>query len=396
MSVAERLKSIACKKIDERRIGLNDISEKIWNHPELGFEETFAHDLLTTILEKEGFEVSRKMPLETAFIAKFGNSDGIKVGIVLEYDALPGIGHACGHNLIAEAGIGAALAMKAVLLEENSIKAQIIVFGTPAEEGGGGKVIMINKGCFEDVDFCIMAHPYVEDIIYHPELAVEHLQITYHGKASHASLSPWLGINALDAVAQCYTNISMLRQQMGPCWLVHGIITKGGDAPNVIPQIGQLMYYVRASTTSEKDAAKERVVACANAAAISTGCQVEIETIGYPYSNMMINSFLSDLFEKNGNNLGIEFKPNPPGMVGSTDMGNVSHVKPAIHPMFKIPTEGANHTRAFTEAAIKPESQEPTLNMAKCIAMTAIDIICNKDLLTKINEEFLQDLRDNK
>jgi len=384
----EKLKETICQEVDKRLETLNDISEQIWKNPELGFDEKFAHKLVTDFLEKEGFEVARQTPLPTSFIAKFGKGNGIKVGIVIEYDALPGIGHACGHNLITEAGIGAALGIKAALTLDTLCEGQLLVFGTPAEEGGGGKVLMIEKGAFDDVDFCIMAHPYVEDIIYHPELSLEHLQITYHGRASHASVAPWQGINALDAVVQCYNNISMMRQQILPDCRVHGIITKGGEKPNIIPQVGQLEYFVRGITDEQRDDVKKKVIGCAEAAAIATGCKVEIKTVGHPYSNMLINKCLATLFENNGFQLNLEFKENPPNMVGSTDMGNVSHLKPSIHPMFKIPTKGPNHTKAFTEAAIKPEAQEPTIKIAKCIAMTAIDVLHDKKLLDEIYKGF--------
>eukprot|EP00112_Aurelia_sp_Birch-Aquarium-sp1_P026595 Seg954.5 transcript_id=Seg954.5/GoldUCD/mRNA.D3Y31 product="Peptidase M20 domain-containing protein 2" protein_id=Seg954.5/GoldUCD/D3Y31 len=236
-----------------------------------------------------------------------------------------------------------------------------------------------------------MAHPYSEDIIYHPELAFEHLQITYHGKESHAAIAPWVGINALDAVIQCYNNVSMMRQQMLPECRVHGVITKGGEKPSIIPQFCQLEYFVRGTTDSQRDALKEKVVACANAASISTGCRIEIKTLGYPYSNMRINKCLADVFEKNGDKLDLQFKENPPNMVGSTDMGNVSHHKPSIHPMFKIPNEGSIHTQAFAAAAIKPGAQGPTVRIAKCLAMTAIDVLCDKTLLEKANEDFRRD-----
>eukprot|EP00112_Aurelia_sp_Birch-Aquarium-sp1_P016869 Seg3858.8 transcript_id=Seg3858.8/GoldUCD/mRNA.D3Y31 product="Peptidase M20 domain-containing protein 2" protein_id=Seg3858.8/GoldUCD/D3Y31 len=381
--------------IDSSSAALNEISQKIWENPELGFEETHAHATLTSYFEKEGFQVFQKTPIETAFIAKYGHEDGVKVGVMCEYDSLPGIGHACGHNLIAEAGVAAAIGLKAILVANPDIKAQVVAYGTPAEEGGGGKVIMIEKGCFADMDFCMMSHPAPVNAMILSFLAVSQLKIVYNGKEAHAAACPWLGKNALDAAVQCYNNVSMLRHQMLPSCRIHGVITDGGVKPNIIPQRSELEYYVRGPTVKERDELKERLISCANAAAIATGCTVEITFPGYSYADIKPAKILNNIYQKHAESLGVTFPDfkNRPGpekdFAGSTDMGNVSYIKPSIHPMYRI-GNAINHTKEFTAVAGLPAAQKPTLDSAKAMMMTAIEVLTNSDLLKKIKEEFEQ------
>jgi len=389
--ITNDLKSLICSTIDGRSSDLNDISQSIWNKPELRFEEHHAHELLASFLEKEGFDVKRKSPLETSFIARYGDNSGLKVGICCEYDALPGIGHACGHNLITEAGIGAALGIKEALSSSEDVKAELIVLGTPAEEGGGGKIKMIEKGVFDEIDICMMSHPTPYEIPTPKWLSGANRVVTFHGCTSHAASAPWEGINALDAAVSCYNSISMLRQQIKPTSRVHCVITDGGEKPNIIPERSQLNISMRGLTDEDALDLVEKVINCAKGAALATGCSVDFVESVPLYSSITTNKTLIDLYIKNAQSLGVLF--NDGDMVdqlkASTDMGNVSKFRPSIHPLFKIKTEGANHTHKFTDAAGHADNQLPTMNSAKAMAMTAIDVICNPRLMNDIRRDFL-------
>jgi len=389
--MASDLKPLICSTIDRRSSDLNDISQSIWSKPELNYEEHHAHQVLTSFLEKEGFKVDRKTPLETSFIARYGDNSGLKVGVLCEYDALPGIGHACGHNLIAEAGIGAALGIKEVLTTRKDIKAELIVFGTPAEEGGGGKIKMIEKGVFDEANICMMSHPTPCEIPTPKWLARAQRTVTFHGRTSHAAAAPWEGINALDAAVACYNAISMLRQQTKPTSRVHCVITDGGEKPNIIPERSQLDIYMRGLTDEDTLDLVEKVINCAKGAALATGCTVDFVEADPFYSSVTTNKPLIDLYVKNAQSLGVPF--NDYDMVdklqASTDMGNVSKIRPSIHPLFKIKTEGANHTHKFTDAVGHQENQLPTLNSAKAMAMTAIDVIFDTHVMNDITKDFM-------
>ncbi|XP_057313984.1 xaa-Arg dipeptidase-like [Hydractinia symbiolongicarpus] len=388
-----QLKEIACKEIDHRASDLNNISQEIWKNPELSFKEHAAHELLTTFLEKEGFNVSKKTPLETSFIARYGSSEGLKIGILCEYDALPGVGHACGHNLIAEAGIGAALGLKAAVALFPEYKFEIIVYGTPAEEADRGKVKMLQEGVFKDVDFCMISHPTTYEIPVPMWLAVSELQVIFKGKASHAAAAPWEGINALDAAVACYNNVSMLRQQMKPTSRVHCTIVKGGDKPNIIPEYAEMWYNIRGKTDSDLLALQEKVIQCVKGAAASTGCSVVIPDQESFLSSIKTNKPLIDSYIINAKSLGVKFDAdNASKVLASSDMGNVSQVKPSIHPLFKIQTNGPIHTHEFRQAAGDVINQLPTLNSSKSMAMTAIDVICKPELMQDIKKSFSENV----
>ena len=232
--MAESHKIVAATAIDSCSWELYELSSEIWRNPELGFKEYKAHELLTSFLEKKGFAVEHSFTgIETAFRATFG-SGRPNVCVICEYDALPEIGHACGHNLIAEAGVAAGLGLKTALESKNASKGRVTVLGTPAEEGGGGKVYLIENGAFEDVDIAMMVHPAPYTVLMPTFSAIGEFKITFTGKASHAAAFPWEGVNALDAAVLAYNSISVLRQQMKPTWCVHGIITNGGAKPNIM------------------------------------------------------------------------------------------------------------------------------------------------------------------
>lgn len=394
-----RLKKLACDAIDEYSDKLNEISQKIWKKPELALEEFYAHDLLCNFFEEEGFDVERKLVLDTAFRATFGKADDRNlphVGVMCEYDALPGIGHACGHNLIAEVGVATSIGIMKAMQSVEQPFGKLSVFGTPAEEGYGGKVDMIRKNIFCGLQASVMAHPWS---FSSPKLTVlnrQNVKALFKGKAAHASASPWEGVNALDAAVTAYTSISNLRQQIKPSWRMHGIFSKGGDRPNIIPEVAELEYYVRAPTMKEVDILKSKIEDCFKGAALTSGCTVEIEWNPNPYENLISNDLLVERYVQNSDPFDMNFCTDEKKIstaAGSTDMGNVSHIVPSIHPMFYIGTDAVNHTRDFATASGEPIAQKYTLDVAKSLAMTALDVYLEPQLSTKIKEKFDEDIK---
>ncbi|XP_071796518.1 xaa-Arg dipeptidase-like isoform X2 [Asterias amurensis] len=383
------MEEAAKAKIDASAEDLNALSQDIWSHPELNFNEHHAHEVLTDFLEKEGFKVERKFVLETAFRATFGCDDaGPNVCVICEYDALPGIGHACGHNLIAECGVAAGLAIKAALEANGNKYGKVTVLGTPAEEGGGGKKYLIKANVFDDIAVAMMAHPYRYNVPRPIALSVIALKIKFHGKASHAAASPWDGNNALDAAVMCYQAISNMRQQIKPDCRIHGIFTNGGAAPNIIPEEAELTYYLRALNEGELAIVKRKVLACAEGAALASECKVESKDL-FSYANILTNVGLVSIYEKYAKEYGLELEYNV-NHTGSTDFGNASYVVPGIHPMFYLTDKANIHTHDFEGVAGAPEAQAPTLIQAKALALTAIELLQpdGQDKLKKIQQEF--------
>ena len=275
--------------------------------------------------------------------------------------------------------------MKAALESSDQSLGCVTVFGTPAEEGGNGKVKMLSNGCFKDADIAMMAHPLNADYLNRYSLALLELDVTYKGKASHAAAFPWEGINALDAAVMAYTNMSMMRQQMKPTWRVHGIVTNGGIKPNIIPEESQLQYYIRAPTEGELKTLKCMSEKIFHSAAKATGCSVEIVE-GEGCSNVLVNSVLADAYCKNCASLKFDFKPPVAG--GSTDMGNISYAIPSIHPYFNVGTSASIHSQEFTAAANTDYAHERAISAGKAMAMTAIEILCVPELLPSIRTSF--------
>ncbi|KAL3882708.1 hypothetical protein ACJMK2_029021 [Sinanodonta woodiana] len=392
-------KQAACAAIERAKDDLFKVSQDIWSHPEENFQEHHAHKALTAFLEKYGFNVEKHFHLPTAFRAVLGDGNtGPHVAVLCEYDALPEIGHACGHNIIAEVGVAAALGVKAAFEFVGKPFGKFTVLGTPAEEGGGGKIDLINAGVFNGVDVAMMAHPapYNEPAIGF--LAIKTVNVKFLGKPTHASACPWEGVNALDAAVLCYQSVSCLRQQMKPTWRVHGIIKKGGTKPNIIPEETELEFYVRAPTSVELAVLEGKVHQCFESAAISTGCRVEIKWSARPYLDMVKNMTVLDIYRTNAVSVGVDFEKYrmPDGFntsTGSTDMGNVSHVVPSIHPMFYIESTSVNHTRDFTTASGDPIAQPFALAQGKALAMTALDILSNPAILDKVKDEFKENVQ---
>uniref|UniRef100_UPI0037E89F28 peptidase M20 domain-containing protein 2-like n=1 Tax=Semicossyphus pulcher TaxID=241346 RepID=UPI0037E89F28 len=376
---------------------LHSLSRDIWSRPELAGEETHAHDRLVRFFSQgQKWTVESRYKLPTAFRASWGpvggreGEQGLNVGFLCEYDALPGIGHACGHNLIAEVGAAAALGLQAALENQTElpVPVKVTVLGTPAEEDIGGKIDLMKAGAFTDMDLVFMAHPAQQDASFLPCFMFHRVSVKYHGKASHASAYPWEGVNALDAAVLAYNNISALRQQLKPEWRLHGIIKHGGEKPNIIPAYTELQFYLRTPLVEDLCVLKAKAEACFRAAAVATGCQVEMTYPSHAYHNILPNVTLANLYENNGKALGIQFPEQPANFSGSTDFGNVSFTVPGIHPFFYICTDAFNHTEEYTEAAGAEEAQLFTLRTAKALAMTAVDVVCCPDLLRQVREDF--------
>eukprot|EP00057_Strongylocentrotus_purpuratus_P032947 XP_789480.3 PREDICTED: peptidase M20 domain-containing protein 2 [Strongylocentrotus purpuratus] len=386
-ALLRRSKDAAGAKIDESAAALHELSKDIWTHPELNFEEHHCHASLTDFLEREGFEVTRNFHLETAFKATYGTDGGVHVCVICEYDALPEIDHACGHPLIAESGAGAGLGLKAALELAGAPKGRVTVMGTPAEEGGGGKIKMIEAGAFKGIDVALMVHPYPRNVSRPVILSCTTMDITFTGLASHASSCPWEGVNALDAAVMCYQNISVMRQQLKPEWRVHGIIMKVGDILSIIPEECQMSFYLRTVDSVDMPTLKEKIGACAKGAATATGCEVKY-SFGSDYANLVPNDTLASVYERQLTDLSIDYSTSE--VTFSTDMGDVSYVVPSIHPLFFIGTEAANHSREFNTATGADEAQKPTLAQAKAMAFTGLELMQpgNSHLLDKIKKEF--------
>ncbi|KAH8550366.1 hypothetical protein BGW37DRAFT_499051 [Umbelopsis sp. PMI_123] len=387
------LEKIIYSSIDNASSELREISLELHRNPELGMHEYHSHDLLTDFLERKGFKVTRHAyGMETAFTAEFSNGRGRRVGLCSEYDGLKGLGQGCGHNLIAISGVGAALAIKAAL-ENGQVKGKVILYGTPAEEITVGKVVMCNLEVFKkNVDVCMMVHPAPGDTVYHRMLAVDHVNVEFFGKPSHAAAAPWNGINALDAIAQTWNNISMLRQQILPTDRLHGIITDGGKAANIIPDYAAATFFVRSLKISQLEELKPRVEKCFEAAAVATGCKVKFtwKDVGVT-KDVLVNSVLADRYAKYMESYGISYPPRAEQEQmsgGSTDAGNISYQVPLVHPSFGIHTTAVNHTHEFTAAAKTEIAHEDTLRATKAMAMTLIDILQSQQMLDAAVAEF--------
>lgn len=383
------LKERACAYVDTIADQLIGVSRDIYEHPELKFEEFRASKLLAGKLKEAGFATKLGVAgLETAIQADHpAVSDGPTVAIISEYDALPEIGHACGHNLIAAAGLGAALAVGAL---KSDLPGKLVFLGTPGEEGGGGKVVMVNAGLFDGVDAAMMFHPSSRTVVDRKSLAITEVMIEFIGKASHAAGSPEKGINALDAVIQTFNGINALRQHIKDGARIHGIITDGGAKPNIVPEHAAANFYVRALENDYRDELLEKLRACAQGAALATGATLDFKIVGHSYKAMKPNRAIGDAFVKNLTQLGEPLNPpDPDAGMGSTDMGDVSQVVPSIHAYIEICDENvAGHSREFAEASISKRGLDVMLIAAKAMAMTAIDVLTDPELAKTMWEEF--------
>jgi amidohydrolase len=382
------VKALIADAVDSLADDLERLSHRIHAHPELGYQEVRAAGWLTEFLAAQGFAVECPVGgVDTAFRATVDNGAGPTIAILCEYDALPAIGHACGHNVIAASGAGAGAALARV--RGRLPHGRILVVGTPAEEGGGGKVRLIEAGVFRHVDAAMMVHGWDRWIGHQDLLGIVRVGFEFAGRAAHAAADPWEGVNALDAVIQTFNNVGMLRQQIRPDARIHGIVTNGGAAANIIPEAASALFYVRAARLDYMWDLRRRVVACAEGAAAATGCTLTVVENPNAYEPMKRNDTLLGAFRANLQALGVEESPEVRDRLGSSDVGNVSQLLPTIQPLVKIAPDGTPiHSRAFEAAAATPLAREGLLIAAKSMAMTAFDLLEDPSLVDKARREF--------
>jgi amidohydrolase len=375
----------ASEAIENVRDELVSLSHFIHDHPELGYEEYEASTALAGFIERHGFEVERgSAGLPTAFRATKGSGD-LHIVYCAEYDALPDVGHACGHNIIATSSLGAAIGLGAVADDANLT---VTLLGTPSEEGGGGKVDLLNAGYFDDAHAALMVHPFPSDRLEATVLAVDHFDVVFIGKEAHASAAPWEGINALDALTIAQVALGLLRQQLRPGDQVHGIVTEGGSAANIIPSRVVGRYMARSVTLERLAQLRERVNACFEAGARATGATLIFEELGHPFSHLESDPDILAHYREAAEALGRDFHlddEDVPRPTISTDMGNVSLVVPTIHPLLMIPTNGAiNHQPEFTAACITPAADQAVIDGAVALAHTGIAIAVDEKLRARL------------
>lgn len=382
------IKAAACARIDEAAAALVDVSHQIHAHPEQNFEEHRASELLARTASGLGLATELgAYGCETAFVGETGS--GPCVSIMSEYDALPDIGHGCGHNVIAAAGLGAAIGLAAVAHHAGG---RLKYLGTPAEEGGGGKILMARNGALTDVDVAMMVHSADADLTTIDAIALQQLLVEYHGEEAHAAAAPHKGRNALDAAVLGYMAVAALRQHIKPTERVHGIFLSAGEKPNIVPREASTEWYVRSDTISSLNELKPRVLAALEAGAHACGCGVSHQWIGAAYADMVTNETLSAAYALNALTLGRTVgDPRTTGhrVVGSTDMGNVSHLVPSIHPMIASAASGSTiHTAEFARQSVSDLADRAVVEGAKMMAMTAIDYWTSPDLRTRVADDF--------
>ena len=384
-----KIKQQVCADIDSRSADLISISHEIHAHPELNFQEKFAHEILTQYIADSKLKVDRgAFELDTAFDVSVRGGNGPTVAVICEYDALPGIGHACGHNIIATAGLGAGVALSAVA---ELCGGNLRLMGTPAEEGGGGKVEMARKGAFKNIDAAMMIHPSDRDLARMNAIAIQQLFVRFEGLAAHAAVSPDKGKNALDAAVLGYMNVAAMRQHIRPTERVHGIFTKAGEKPNIVPREAAMDWYVRSDTIETLQPLKARIAKCLEAGAMAADCTISFDWQKNTYADLVDNLPLLTSYVLNsaqmGRDLTTDFLPGTGG--GSTDMGNLSYLVPSIHPMLQVAPHGVSlHSAQFAEFTASKDADKAVLDGAKIMAMTAIDMWLSETLKSEVREAF--------
>ena len=391
----EEVKQIVCDEVDAIADILLEASHAIHKKPELNFEEHFAHETLTGILEDQGLSPQRgAYDLETAFEASVGD-EGVCVAVLCEYDALPDIGHACGHNIIGTAGLGAGIAASKVA---ERLGGTLRILGTPAEEGGGGKVFMADRGAFNNVDAAMMVHPAAGDLVKMNTIAIQRLHVAYEGLAAHAAASPHRGHNALDAAVLGYQNIAALRQHIRPDERIHGIFLESGSKPNIVPEYSSMEWYVRSKNARSLEPLKKRVLSCLEAGAMATSCTMTHDWIEPFYADMIDNETISTLYSANATRVGRSLMEpdNESKVVGSTDMGNLSYIVPSIHPMIGVAPPGVPiHTPDFAHFSRSESGDKAVIDGAKIMAMTVVDLWAQKTNFERAHQEFQQTFETN-
>ncbi|WP_209370729.1 M20 family metallopeptidase [Brevibacterium renqingii] len=387
------IKELCQRNVEAAEEALLGISHRIHADPELGFEEFRAAQLLSTELEQRGFALERGLAeMPTAFKATLGDGP-LTVGVCVEYDALPGIGHACGHNVIAAAGMTAAFGL-APLVDELGIT--LVVFGTPAEENGGGKVLLLEAGAFDGVDLAMMVHPSNKEQSRTHCLAIGELRVRFIGKNAHASAAPYEGINAADAATLTQVAVGLLRQQLHPGDQIHGFISHGGEAANVIPAETELVFNFRSPKLETLNRLEQRIRACVEGAATATGCRFEADSDAPAYSEFNNNDVLADLYKANAEALGRVFDhEDDTSPVGSTDMANVSRVVPAIHPMIDIDCGPAvNHQPEFAAHCVSAPADRAAIEGGLSMAWTVIDVATDEEARRSFSADRQHSLAD--
>jgi amidohydrolase len=381
LTVKERIRA----EVEELQPHLRTISHTLHDHPELGLRERRAAALLTEELEEHGFRVERGVAgLDTAFVASYGSGEPV-VAIIAEYDALPKLGHACGHNLIATWAVGAGIALRNALPE---LSGTIKVVGTPAEESAGGKVPMTDAGVFSGVAAAMMIHGADRTLLNRGSLAVTPVEVEFFGKSSHASSNPAAGISALDALLQVFFGVNQMRQMLRPSARVHGVITDGGDAPNVIPDHAAASFLLRERDEEHLARLRARFRGIVEGAALATRARPEL-TEGISYKARQCNPSLVEAFGANADLLGVEHESAAGVGMGSSDIGNVSYAVPTIHPYLQIAPRGINaHTPAFAEAAASPFADERLATGATLLAWTAADVLLREEVRSELRRTF--------
>ncbi|WP_026486404.1 M20 family metallopeptidase [Caldanaerobius polysaccharolyticus] len=385
------MKEVLIEKIGELKKIAFELNEFLYENPETGNQEFAACEKICEVLSHWDFKIQKGyLGIPTAFKAIYGCGKP-SIAYLCEYDALPEIGHGCGHNMISAISVTAAIALREII---DTIGGQVAVFGCPAEETNGAKVAMAEKGAFNDIDVALMVHPSDVTRESGTSLAMEALQFEYLGKAAHAADNPEDGINALDGVLLLFNSINALRQHVKPDVRIHGIIKEGGIAANIIPERAVAQFYVRSESSSYLKEVVKKVKDCARGAAISTGCTLNISNYELSYDNMITNNTLQEVFNKNLQSTGVNDIQPPKKPSGSSDIGNVSHVVPAIHPYIGI-VQGhiPSHTREFALATQTDYAKEMLLKAATALALTGFDIITDKSLLDRIKKEFAESIK---
>mgnify|MGYP001610082062 CR=1 FL=1 len=386
------LKTKILSYIDYNKENYIEISHNIHDNPEISNQEFFACDLLTETLEKEGFIIEKAVAGHpTSFIARKSGKEkkGATIGYLAEYDALPKLGHACGHNIIGTTSVAAAIGLSKVLDE---IGGELVVLGTPAEEGGengSAKASFVKYNLLKGIDACLIAHPSNKNRSTGDSLAVDPLDFEFIGKSAHAAAAPEKGINALEGVIQLFNGINALRQHLTKDVSIHGIITHGGDAPNIIPEYAKARFYIRASTRKKCDEVTNKVKNVAKGAALATGSKVNIIAFQNQVDNMLKNKPFDDVFVENLKSLGIDVCNENKSSIGSSDVGNISYVVPTIQPNIKIGADNLiGHTKEFCDAAISKQGDEGLLIGAKSLALTGLSLLTDENKLKTIKDEF--------
>jgi len=393
MREVDELKRAAIAEVDRLADRLWETAQSIGRHPEIGHQEHRSVAALTRLLHDDGVDVETHVyGLPTTFEARIGPNRRPRVAILGEYDALPNIGHGCGHNLIGPSAVGAGLALASVM---ENLPGSVVILGTPAEEStvenSGGKAHMVRDGAFDAVDACIMFHPsQYTNISLEGSLAARGVDFVFHGKAAHAALYPWEGVNALDGVVFTFNGVNALRQHVRPDIRIHGVVTNGGGVPNVVPALASCRFRVRAPDAEELSAVFEKVVRCAQGAALMCGAELEVREYMPPYENVVPNHRIARAFRQNLEAIGLDVLDARPVLgLGSTDFGNVSRRVPSVEAGISISDPDVpHHSAAFAEAAMSEKAHAALIAAAKGLAMTAIDLLTDPSFLAEARAEF--------